>query len=246
MNFFEGAEYIESWTTPEVLRWAWEQFQTKASIGTSFQGAGLVMIDIARREGLGFPVFTLDTGLLFDETRQLRHRLEDFWGITISALEPDYSVDRQSELFGPDLWKSDPDTCCTLRKVIPLQSKLRTLECWITGLRREQSELRSGTGVLEVYEFEPGRDIAKLNPMAAWSRDQIWNYIQERGIPYNPLHDRGYRSIGCHPCTRPADGSRDERAGRWTGFQKTECGIHTFMRRKDTPAQEGSPESAAL
>ena len=118
-----------------------------------------------------------------------------------------------------------------MRKVLPLQKKLEQLAVWITGLRRQQSEGREKTGILELYHFDVLRDqyILKLNPMANWSRDAVWAYIAQHKIPYNPLHDRGYRSIGCQPCTRPVSEGVSERAGRWTGFDKSECGIHTFL-----------------
>jgi len=220
--------------TEDVLRWAWERFGKRAAIGTSFQGAGLVMIDIAKRAGLDFPIFTLDTGLLFKETLELKERLENFFGVKIESLHPDLTVEAQAEALGPELWKRNPDLCCTTRKVMPLQSKLAELDCWITGLRRQQSDSRADIGILEIYVFDEaeGRDIVKLNPMADWSRESVWQHIKERGIPYNPLHDRGYRSIGCEPCTRQSGNGENERAGRWTGFNKVECGIHTFMSKK--------------
>jgi phosphoadenosine phosphosulfate reductase len=220
--------------TEEILQWAWERFDARAAIGTSFQGAGLVMMHLAKQRGLKFPVFTLDTGLLFDETTELKKRLEDFFEFTIEGLLPDLSVDAQAAAHGPELWKRDPDLCCTMRKVLPLQGRLAELDCWITGLRRQQSDTRADIGILEVYVFDEtgGRDIVKLNPMANWSRDAVWKYIHDHKIPYNPLHDQGYRSIGCRPCTRKTGKGEEERAGRWTGFNKVECGIHTFMPKK--------------
>lgn len=220
--------------TEEILKWAWERFGPRAAIGTSFQGAGLVMMDLAKKHGLPFPVFTLDTGLLFPETVALRSRLEEFFGYKIESLEPDLSVERQAEAYGPELWKKDPDLCCSMRKVLPLQGRLSELDCWITGLRRQQSDTRSGVGIIELYLFDEaqGRDIVKLNPMANWTREKVWSHLKENKIPYNPLQDQGYRSIGCQPCTNKTVGDDNERAGRWTGFNKVECGIHTFMARK--------------
>jgi len=221
-------------STPEILAWTWKQFGTRAAIGTSFQGAGLVMMHIAKECGLRFPVFTLDTGLLFPETLELKKRLEDFFGFEIESQVPDLTVEQQNEAIGPELWKTNPDLCCTMRKVQPLRDKLSDLDCWITGLRRQQAETRSGIGIIELYAFDEstGKDIIKLNPMANWTREEVWNYIQQHKIPYNPLHDRGYRSIGCAPCTQKSGDGENERAGRWTGFNKVECGIHTFMAKK--------------
>jgi len=221
-------------TTEEVLNWTWQRFGARAAIGTSFQGAGLVMIHLAKRSRLPFPVFTLDTGLLFPETLALKQRLEQFFGLAIESLTPDLTVDEQADINGPELWKRDPDLCCTIRKGMPLRDKLLDLDCWVTGLRRQQSDSRSQIGIIELYAFDEasGRDIVKINPMANWTREAVWNYIREQGIPYNPLHDQGYGSIGCAPCTRRTRNGENERAGRWTGFNKVECGIHTFMPKK--------------
>jgi phosphoadenosine phosphosulfate reductase len=121
-----------------------------------------------------------------------------------------------------------------MRKVLPLQSKLAELDCWITGLRRQQSDTRADVGIVESYLLESGsnRGIVKLNPLANGTREAVWDYIKQNKIPYNPLHDQGYRSVGCWPCTGKSSDSENERAGRWTGFNKVECGIHTFMARK--------------
>ncbi len=227
-------ERFSSEPTEKVLHWAWERFGNRAAIGTSFQGAGLVMIHLARLHHLDFPVFTLDTGLLFPETLELKRRLEAFFGMRMESLHPDLTVEQQADAQGPELWKRDPDLCCTMRKVLPLQSRLADLDCWITGLRREQSETRSQTRIVEVYLVDEarGREIIKLNPMANWSRQAVWDYIKIHRIPYNPLQDQGYRSIGCVPCTSKTGEGENERAGRWIGFKKVECGIHTFLSRK--------------
>ncbi|MDB6108553.1 MAG: hypothetical protein JWR69_303 [Pedosphaera sp.] len=227
-------QQFDKFPTEKVLAWAWERFGAKAAVGTSFQGAGLVMLHLAKQAGIQFPVFTLDTGLLFPETLELKKRLEDFYGFQIESLEPDLTVEEQADVSGPELWKREPDLCCTMRKVLPLQGKLADLDCWITGLRRQQSDTRASIGIIELYAFDEatGRDIVKLNPMANWSREAVWQYLKDNKIPYNPLQDQGYRSIGCWPCTKRTGSGEDERAGRWTGFNKVECGIHTFLPKK--------------
>ena len=225
------SESLEQKPLKDVLSWCWEMFGDRAAIGTSFQGSGLVIIDHARKAGLDFPIFTIDTGLLFPETTALKKRLEDLWTVDIESITPEQTLEEQAETMGSELWKTRPDTCCQMRKVLPLQSKLATLDVWITGVRRGQSEHRKNTGILELYEFDKLRShyLLKLNPMVNWSRERGWQYLGEANIPYNELHDRGYRSIGCWPCTRPVNEGQDERAGRWEGFEKTECGIHTFL-----------------
>ena len=194
-------EEFEDLPLERVLGWCWERFGEKAAIGTSFQGAGLVIIHHAVKLGFRFPVFTLDTGLLFPETVELKSRLEDFFGLEIEGIEPEQTVAGQAAAHGPELWKTNPDTCCTLRKVLPLQRKLGELDVWITGRRRQQSDDRSGIRIIELYHYDNlrGQYLVKMNPVAAWSREAIWGYLREHKIPYNPLHDRGYRSIGCWP-----------------------------------------------
>jgi phosphoadenosine phosphosulfate reductase len=225
------SQEFESASTNEILRWAYEQFGRSAAIGTSFQGAGLVAIHHAVSAGLPLPVFTIDTGLLFSETLELKARLEDYFGIVIESLVPERTVEEQAQDIAPELWLSSPDLCCTLRKVEPLQKKLNQLDAWVVGLRREQSAGRAQIQILELYEFDKLREknILKVNPLARWSRDEVWAYIRHHRIPYNPLMDRGFRSIGCFPCTRVVLSGQDDRAGRWTGFDKSECGIHTFL-----------------
>ena len=225
------AALLEQLPLTDVLRWASDNYGPTAAIGTSFQGAGLVMIHHAVEAGLPIPVFTLDTQLFFPETYELKRRLENFFELSIESLLPDQTPDAQAAEFGPALWARNPDFCCQLRKVEPLKRKFAQLNVWITGVRRDQSSERQKARILELYKFDALRDrhILKLSPMVSWSRDQVWEYIRAHGIPYNPLHDRGYRSIGCAPCTRPVGQGEDERAGRWTGFDKAECGIHTFL-----------------
>ena len=227
----EETERLECLSLDELLCWCWNYFGDKAAIGTSFQGSGLVIIDHAIRNGCNFPIFTLDTGLLFPETLELKKKLEDFWDVKIQSVHPEQTIEEQKKTMGPDLWKTNPDSCCQMRKVLPLQSRLSSLDVWITGLRRGQSDQRKSTNVLEMHEFDKLREsyIFKLNPMVNWSREKVWNYINDHKIPYNTLHDKGYRSIGCWPCTKAISDGQDERAGRWEGFNKTECGIHTFL-----------------
>lgn len=226
----KSAEF-ETAGLPEILEWCWEKFGERAAVGTSFQGAGLVVLHASRTAGFLFPAFTLDTGLLFPETLELKRQVEARLGLAIESLHPELSVEAQAAEYGPELWKSKPDLCCTLRKVLPLQKKLSALDVWITGLRRQQSEDRETVQIAELYKFDVLRDryILKLNPLANWTRERVQAYLREHEIPTNPLASRGYRSIGCWPCTRPVGADDAERAGRWTGFNKSECGIHTFL-----------------
>ena len=233
-NAMSALSFAKGWENlplSDVLRLTWDKWGNRAGIGTSFQGAGLVIIHHAVTLGLPFPIFTLDTGLLFEETLELQARLETFFGRKIESLRPDLTVEEQNAEYGPNLWERDPDQCCTLRKVVPLQRKLRDLDVWITGVRRDQSDVRQTAGIIELYPFDVTCDqyLYKLNPLANWPRERVQAYLKEHHIPTNPLLERGFRSIGCTPCTRPVAAGDSERAGRWTGFEKTECGIHTFL-----------------
>lgn len=222
---------FEDASLEEILGWCWQTYGTRAAIGTSFQGAGLVVTDTAYRSGFNFPSFTLDTGLLFPETLALKSKIEQRFGIHIESMVPEQTVEEQAAEHGPELWNSNPDLCCAMRKVLPLQKKLAELDVWITGLRRQQSETRETIQIVELYHFDVLRDryILKLNPLANWSREKVQAYLDEHDLPRNELVSRGYRSIGCIPCTRPVGEGENERAGRWTGFNKSECGIHTFL-----------------
>lgn len=223
---------LQTMPLDERLAWCWQEFGARAAIGTSFQGAGLIILHRAKVLGLPFPAFTMDTGLLFPETERFMDETERRLGITIERLHPEQTVAEQTAEHGPELWNRAPDLCCTLRKVLPLQNKLAELDVWITGVRRQQSGTRSRVGILERYLSDPIREryIYKLNPLANWTRERVRAYLKEHDLPINPLKLQGYTSIGCQPCTRKlAPGETDDRAGRWTGFDKTECGIHTFL-----------------
>lgn len=225
------SEAFESAEVSEILGWCWEKYGMRAAIGTSFQGAGLVVMHTAFALGYRFPVFTLDTGLLFPETLELKARIEARFGIEIESLKPEQTVEEQAAENGPELWNRHPDLCCSLRKVLPLQKKLSEIDVWITGVRRQQSATRESVKIAELYHFDVLRDryILKLSPLATWSSARVQAYLAGHDLPQNALLDRGYRSIGCMPCTRPVGEGDSERAGRWTGFDKSECGIHTFL-----------------
>ncbi len=222
---------LASYSAADRLRWAAETFGSRAGIGTSFQPAGIVIMHLAQSHGLKLPAFTLNTGLLFPETLELKAKLEKHLGITIEDVTPAQTVEAQAATHGPELWKRDPEKCCGLRKVESLGKKLFDLDLWITGLRRDQSSERASTPLLSLAARPDQSEVWKLNPLVDWSREQVWDYLKKHQLPYNVLHDRGYRSIGCAPCTSISV-SGDERGGRWPGFEKTECGLHTRTHKK--------------
>jgi phosphoadenosine phosphosulfate reductase len=208
---------------PAVLRWALEEFGSEVALATGFGAEGCVLVDMIARIDSGARIFYLDTGLLFPETYELRDRLAARYGVRFEARMPARTVQQQALRYGDRLWERDPDLCCRQRKVEPLQEMLSGLRAWITAIRREQAPARARAQVIE-SDLKFG--LTKINPLAAWTNRQVWNYIHEHGVPYNPLADQGYTSIGCRPCTTPVQINEDPRAGRWRGFTKMECGLH--------------------
>jgi len=217
----------EHWASDQLLVWATEQFGNAASLASSFGAEDVVLIDLASRIGSPFPIFTLDTDFLFPETYALIDRIQQKYGVTVERLRPKLSPQEQAQQFGDALWLREPDKCCGIRKVEPLTQKLSSASAWITGIRREQSPTRANTRKLE---WDAKFGLVKLNPLADWTDAQVWGYIRANNVPYNPLHDRNYPSIGCTHCTRAVKPGEDARAGRWSGFAKTECGLHLNMK----------------
>ncbi len=230
---------LEGAPPEEILEWAWRDLGPAVALSTAFGASGVVLVEMAQRVVPQLPFFTIDTGYLFPETLALKTRIEARYDIEIQSLRPRLSVPEQDSVCGPDLYNRDPDHCCRMRKVEPLQRKLASLNGWIASLRRDQSGTRAGVRVVEGYRTSGGRDVAKINPLAAWTRKQVWDYIIENDLPYNSLMDQGYSSIGCWPCTRPAAPGADERAGRWAGTSKSECGMHVPLMEVEIPDAEG-------
>ena len=203
----------------------------KPCITCSFQVEDMVVLHLLRQRIPDVPVVFLETGYHFPETYEYRDRMAKAWGLNVINAEAKQSVADQEAQFGI-LNQTDPGRCCHLRKVEPLFSALESYDLWFTGLRREQSPTRKNLQVAERHELPTGKALLKVSPLAAWDWKQVWNYTVEHGIEYLPLYDRGYRSIGCQPCTAiPSEGA-DPRSGRWGGA-KLECGIHTFSKRAE-------------
>lgn len=221
------AAQLESADPGEVLSWAAARFAPRLAFAFGFGPEGGVLLDLIARRRLPIDVFTLDTGLLFDETRDLWRRLEERYALTIRAVRPEQDLAAQALAHGDRLWERAPDRCCALRKVKPLAGALAGHDAWLSAIRRQQTPDRAGVRVLE-HDHVHG--LAKLSPLAAWSREQVWDYLLAHDVPVNALHARGYPSIGCVPCTSAVGAGEDERAGRWRGQAKTECGLHTARR----------------
>jgi phosphoadenylyl-sulfate reductase (thioredoxin) len=187
-----------------------------------------VLIDMAARQQLSIAFFTLDTGLLFPETYALWQRLEQRYGVTIRAVRPAQTVDEQAIEHGQALWAREPDRCCALRKVAPLREALRGYDAWITAIRRDQTATRASARHIET---DDKHGLWKVNPLLRWSADDVWQYVRAHDVPYNQLHEIGYASIGCAPCTTPVKPGEDPRAGRWRHREeKNECGLHVRVQ----------------
>ncbi len=215
--------YLERQSPQAILRWGFDMFGPDIAMATGFGPSGVVLMHMLARLRPGATVFYLDTGLLFDETYALRDALAERYGIRFARVEPELTVDEQAAVHGEALWERHPDRCCNIRKVQPLKRYLAGRSAWITGIRRDQVATRANAGVVE---WDRAHGLVKLNPLAHWTEEELWTYIHIHELPYNPLHDQGYPSIGCWPCTRAVAPGEDVRAGRWAGRAKTECGIH--------------------
>jgi phosphoadenosine phosphosulfate reductase len=225
----------ENWTPQHTLAWAFETFGNEVAISSAFGAEGMVLIDMASRIRRDFRLFTIDTEFLFPETYNLMDRIEQRYEIKIEKVFPHLSPEEQERVHGSALWARNPDQCCNLRKVEPLRRKLSELRAWITSIRRAQTSFRKDARKVE-WDVKFG--LVKINPIADWTTKQVWRYLHEHSVPYNPLHDRNYPSIGCTHCTRAIQPGEDPRAGRWSGTTKTECGLHVIEIEPMRPTSE--------
>jgi phosphoadenosine phosphosulfate reductase len=214
---------FESSSARDVLCWGLDTFAPGIVQATGFGPSGIVIMHLLAELRPDTTVFYVDTGVLFPETYALRDELAARLPLQIEAVQSDTSLAEQEATHGPALWNRDPNRCCGIRKVRPFRRYLASKRAWIAGLRRDQSPERADTPIVT---WDARHELVKLNPLAPWTRGAVWRYIYDHDLPYNPLHDAGYPSLGCTHCTQPAHTSQDKRAGRWSGFQKTECGLH--------------------
>ncbi len=186
---------------------------SKVVLVSSFGPTSMVIIDRICKLKLNIPIITIDTGELFSETHGLRQRIEAKYDISIQVIKADNPT--------PQLWMTNTDMCCNERKVSPLKQALKGYDAWLTGLRHDQATTRAD---IKMTSWDDLNGLVKIAPLVEWTRSQVWTYLLDNDVPYNSLHDAGYKSIGCTHCTRPSNG--DEREGRWQEQIKTECGLH--------------------
>ena len=213
-----GPSDVEALTAGEVIDTVLERLHPRVALACSFQKEESVLLDMLLEREPQARVFALDTHVLFPETYAVWRQIEQRYGIQVEVYEGP-SLGRQAAIHGEALWERNPDLCCSIRKIGPLGAALSNLDGWITGVRRDQAPSRASTAKLG---WDDRHELWKASPLADWTDDDVWAYVRERDLPVNPLHERGYASIGCTHCTTPGTG----RQGRWVGSGKTECGLH--------------------
>lgn len=223
LDLTAAAATLEEASAADILAWTASTFAPRATFGTGFGVEGCVIIHLIAEARLPIDIFTLDTGLLFPETYELWKTLEARYGITIRPVRPTETVEEQALHWGPLLWTREPNQCCRLRKVEPLRHALAGKDAWISAIRREQTPERAGAPVVQRDERF---GVVKVNPLVRWTSKDVWRFVFKNDVPYNLLHDNGYPSIGCQPCTTPVADGEDPRSGRWRGQGKRECGLH--------------------
>lgn len=221
-------EVDETSSPEEIVAWALRRFADRELVlSTSFGMEGCALIDMVARHDLPVRVIWLDTMFLFPETYALRDRIiARYPHLRFENRGTTLTPEAQAERFGPELWRRDPNRCCALRKVEPMKAALAGVDVWLTGIMRSQTRARSA---LRVVEWDWGYGLLKVSPLAAWDRARVWDYVQAHDVPYNELHERGYPTLGCTHCTAPVPGAgpvKYSRSGRWSGTDKTECGLH--------------------
>ncbi len=239
-NLEELNERFEKAQPQEILSWAISEFRPKIALTSSFQTESVVLLDMVSKIDKSLPILFLETGWHFKETLDFKNEIIKRLGLTnVMDLKADQAkretFNRES---GGKPYEVNPDYCCQINKVEPLDQAIEGYDAWVSGIRRSQSKTRRDIRIVEEYQ----NGLLKINPLANVTSGDIWWYIKEHQLPKHPLFDKGYLSIGCWPCTKPVQPGDDERSGRWAGKEKTECGIHTFMKPKPVKTPAETPE----
>ena len=216
---------LEGSSPQQVLRWAVDNFHPRLTMATAFGAEGCCLIHMLADIEPSVRIFNLDTGYQFPETLVLREQIKERYGIEVEMVQPELSVAEYEAEHGGPLYRIRPDQCCHDRKVLPLRKALVGYDAWLSAIRRDQTEHRAAAGVVQ---WDAKFGLVKVNPLLTWTKKDVWAFIARHAVPYNALHDQGYPSIGCWPCTRPVADGEDDRAGRWAGTLKKECGLHVI------------------
>jgi phosphoadenosine phosphosulfate reductase len=219
-----AGESLEQATPQEILQWAVEKYAPRFTMATAFGPEGMCILHMLAEIAPETPIFNLDTGYQFKETLELRERVQQRYGIEVELKRPELTVQEYEAAHGGPVYKSNPDRCCFDRKIRVLHEAVKGMHAWASAIRRDQSPDRAKAPIVG---WDKKFGLVKVSPLANWTKKDVWKLIVDEDIPYNPLHDQGFPSIGCWPCTRSVLFGEDDRAGRWSGTAKTECGLHT-------------------
>ena len=224
----DASAKLEGATPQAILRWAVQAFHPRLTMATAFGAEGCCIIHMLAEIEPGVRVFNLETGYQFPQTLALRERIKDRYGIEVEYVRPELTVEEYETEHGGPLYGLRPDQCCHDRKILPLRRAVVGYEAWISAIRGDQTTHRAAAAVLQ---WDGKFGLVKVNPLLRWTKSDVWRFVLANEVPYNPLHDEGYPSIGCWPCTAPVGQGEDERAGRWAGQAKKECGLHVVEVR---------------
>jgi phosphoadenosine phosphosulfate reductase len=224
-DWSEAAERLQGAHPREVLRWAVDTFYPRLTMATAFGPEGCVILHLLAEVEPRVRVFNLETGYQFPETLALRDRIAERYGIEVELIRPATTVAEYEARNGGPVYAHDPDRCCADRKLGPLRRAIAGYDAWISAIRADQSAHRARASVVG---WDAKFGLVKVNPLLTWTKRDVWAFVVANKVPYNPLHDQGFPSIGCWPCTRPVGPGGDERDGRWAGQAKTECGLHSL------------------
>ncbi len=218
---------FELYTTPEILRWAWERFGMMVGASSSFQTQSVPLLHMIAQICPDMTIIFVDTGFHFSETLHFRDMLKMQFGLNVVNVKPAINKNDFYRQYGYEIYKHDPDLCCHINKVLPMQQAMQSMSAWISGIRRDQTVHRNKSLFLEQQQ----NGLIKINPMLNWTKKDLWQYMSKHNLPNHPLHEQGYLSIGCKPCTYPVSILDNERLGRWQNNKKTECGLHSGAKK---------------
>jgi len=221
----DASRELEGKSPRAILEWAVEQFFPRLTMATAFGPEGNCIIHMLADIEPRVRIFNLETGYQFPETLTLRERIRSRYGIDVELIKPDLTIQEYETEHGGPLYVHRPDQCCHDRKSIPLRRAVEGYDAWISAIRKDQTMERSQAALVQ---WDAKFRLVKVNPLLDWTKQDVWSFIFKYDVPYNPLHDQGYPSIGCWPCTRAVANGDDDRAGRWAGTMKKECGLHVI------------------
>jgi phosphoadenosine phosphosulfate reductase len=225
----QACRELEDKSPQDILRWAVANFFPKLTMATAFGPEGNCIIHMLAEIEPRVRIFNLETGYQFKETLRLRERIKERYRIEVEYVRPELTVEEYERKHGQPLYTKDPNQCCFDRKVLPLRRAVVGYRAWMSAIRKDQTADR---GKADIVQWDAKFNLVKISPLLAWTKSDVWNFILRNDVPYNPLHDAGYPSIGCEPCTEPVEDGQDERAGRWKGTAKKECGLHAMEQQQ--------------